>query len=214
MQHSPTTTYVNVRRLGCSLAFTQDYVSLVLGLVLGLSGKTGSPATQNPATWCDQGFTTAAERARNVFGFEAGGERIWEIYNRFRAGCVSATSTHFKWELMLYCLHCPTLNKVFLLLLLMWHLLTFVSQSRHGGKWLSYANSRLWGCCEPVVIWSYRDFKNRVAPPLIFIACSRFTHSILVLKKMPPKNPSMISLPFSIQAYSELNLMKYTIGPQ
>ena len=30
---------------------------------------------------------------------------------------LSATSTHFKWELMLYCLHCPTLNKVFLLLL-------------------------------------------------------------------------------------------------
>ena len=30
-----------------------------------------------------------------------------------------ATSTHFKWELMLYCLHCPTLNKVFLLLLLL-----------------------------------------------------------------------------------------------
>ena len=28
---------------------------------------------------------------------------------------LSATSTHFKWELMLYCLHCPTLNKVFLL---------------------------------------------------------------------------------------------------
>ena len=26
-----------------------------------------------------------------------------------------ATSTHFKWELVLYCLHCPTLNKVFLL---------------------------------------------------------------------------------------------------
>ena len=33
---------------------------------------------------------------------------------------LSATSTHFKWELMLYCLHCPTLlNKVFLHLLLL-----------------------------------------------------------------------------------------------
>ena len=32
---------------------------------------------------------------------------------------LSATNTHFKWELMLYCLHCPTLNKVFLLLLLL-----------------------------------------------------------------------------------------------
>ena len=32
---------------------------------------------------------------------------------------LSATSTHFKWELMLYCLHCPALNKVFLLLLLL-----------------------------------------------------------------------------------------------
>ena len=30
---------------------------------------------------------------------------------------LSATSTHFKWELVLHCLHCPTLNKVFLLLL-------------------------------------------------------------------------------------------------
>ena len=30
---------------------------------------------------------------------------------------MSATSTHFKWELM-YCLHCPTLNKVLLLLLI------------------------------------------------------------------------------------------------
>ena len=34
---------------------------------------------------------------------------------------LSATGTHFKWELMLYCLHCPTLNKVFLLLLLLLH---------------------------------------------------------------------------------------------
>ena len=25
----------------------------------------------------------------------------------------SATSTHFKWELILYCLQCPTLNKLF-----------------------------------------------------------------------------------------------------
>ena len=32
---------------------------------------------------------------------------------------LSATSTHSKWELMLHCLHCPTLNKVFLLLLLL-----------------------------------------------------------------------------------------------
>ena len=31
---------------------------------------------------------------------------------------LSATSTHFKWELMLYCLHCPTVNKVFLLFVL------------------------------------------------------------------------------------------------
>ena len=30
-----------------------------------------------------------------------------------------SASTHFKWELMLYCLHRPTLNKVFLLLLLL-----------------------------------------------------------------------------------------------
>ena len=36
-----------------------------------------------------------------------------DIINR-----ISATSSHFKWELLLYCLHCPTLNKVFLLLLL------------------------------------------------------------------------------------------------
>ena len=28
---------------------------------------------------------------------------------------LSATSTHFKWELMLYRLHCPTLNTVLLL---------------------------------------------------------------------------------------------------
>ena len=33
---------------------------------------------------------------------------------------LSATSTHFKWELMLYCLHCPTINKVFLLLVLLY----------------------------------------------------------------------------------------------
>ena len=26
---------------------------------------------------------------------------------------LSATSTHFKWELMLYCLHCPNLDKIF-----------------------------------------------------------------------------------------------------
>ena len=37
---------------------------------------------------------------------------------------LSATSTHFKWELMLYCLHCPTLNKLFLLLLLLLLLLS------------------------------------------------------------------------------------------
>ena len=38
------------------------------------------------------------------------------VYDHVHA--LSATSTHFKWELM-YCLHCPTLNKVFLLLLLL-----------------------------------------------------------------------------------------------
>ena len=32
---------------------------------------------------------------------------------------LSVTSTHFKGELMLYCLHCPTLNKVFLLFFLL-----------------------------------------------------------------------------------------------
>ena len=32
---------------------------------------------------------------------------------------LSATGAHFKWELMLYCLHYPTLNQVFLLLLLL-----------------------------------------------------------------------------------------------
>ena len=29
---------------------------------------------------------------------------------------LSATNTYFKWELMLYCLHCTTLSKAFLLL--------------------------------------------------------------------------------------------------
>ena len=48
---------------------------------------------------------------------------VWwpsQVYNgnRYTSKTVSsATSTHFKWELMLYCLHCPTLNKVLLLLL-------------------------------------------------------------------------------------------------
>ena len=32
---------------------------------------------------------------------------------------LSATSTYFKWEVMLYCVYCPILNKVFLLLLLL-----------------------------------------------------------------------------------------------
>ena len=39
------------------------------------------------------------------------------VYDHVHA--LSTTNTHFKWELMLYCLHCPTLNKVFLLLLLL-----------------------------------------------------------------------------------------------
>ena len=46
---------------------------------------------------------------------------ILALYKRFitleMCMLLPATSTHFKWELMLYCLHCPTLNKVFLLLL-------------------------------------------------------------------------------------------------
>ena len=33
----------------------------------------------------------------------------------------AATSTHFMLELMLYCLHCPTLNNVFVLLLLLYY---------------------------------------------------------------------------------------------
>ena len=49
---------------------------------------------------------------------------LWNYFMRillYMIMCMllSATSTHFKWELMLYCLHCPTLNKVFLLLLLL-----------------------------------------------------------------------------------------------
>ena len=53
------------------------------------------------------------------------GYLLWVFWKKeipsFRADSrfLSATSTHFKWELMLYCLHCPTLNKVFLLLLLL-----------------------------------------------------------------------------------------------
>ena len=43
---------------------------------------------------------------------------------------LSATSTHSKWELMLYCLHCPTLNKVFLLLLFLLLLSTLVSHDK------------------------------------------------------------------------------------
>ena len=51
---------------------------------------------------------------------------------------LSVTSTHFKWELMLYCLHCSTLNKVFLLLLMhdLWgvHCEHFVNHwSHHNG---------------------------------------------------------------------------------
>ena len=44
---------------------------------------------------------------------------IVSVFNSWTAlyHFLSATSTHFKWELMLYCLHCPTLNKVFLLFL-------------------------------------------------------------------------------------------------
>ena len=44
---------------------------------------------------------------------------------------LSATSTHFKWQLMLYCLHCPTLNKVFLLLLLLLLLILLGSLVHH-----------------------------------------------------------------------------------
>ena len=32
---------------------------------------------------------------------------------------LTATDTHFKWELISYCLQCPTLIQVFLLLLLL-----------------------------------------------------------------------------------------------
>ena len=39
---------------------------------------------------------------------------------------LSSTSTRFKLELMFYCLHCPTLNKVFLLLLLLLFTLTHI----------------------------------------------------------------------------------------
>ena len=47
---------------------------------------------------------------------------------------LSATSTHSKWELMLYCLHCPTLNKVFLLLLLLLLFLPWQPLSDHWKK--------------------------------------------------------------------------------
>ena len=47
---------------------------------------------------------------------------------------LSATSTHFKWELMLYCLHCPTLNKVFLHLLLRVVMHVGITNPRWRGK--------------------------------------------------------------------------------
>ena len=50
---------------------------------------------------------------------------------------LSATSTHFKWELMLYCLHCPTLNKVFLLLLLLLLKMSIFQHTESWTKWLT-----------------------------------------------------------------------------
>ena len=44
---------------------------------------------------------------------------------------LSATSTHFKWELMLYYLHCPTLNKVFVLFLLYSYSYSYVIKWKH-----------------------------------------------------------------------------------
>ena len=66
---------------------------------------------------------------------------------------LSATSTRFKWELMLCCLHCPTLNKVFLLF----------SYSYMNGLWIFItktwsATPRNNGAC---VIKHGYDIRNR-----------------------------------------------------
>ena len=61
------------------------------------------------------------------------------------AHALSATSTHFRWELMLYCLHCPTLNKVFLLLFLLF--LTVYSQNWQP-VWLTYVGLEHWLTCQ------------------------------------------------------------------
>ena len=37
----------------------------------------------------------------------------WVLLNLIMFILISATSTHFRWELMLCCLHCPTLKKCF-----------------------------------------------------------------------------------------------------
>ena len=61
------------------------------------------------------------------------------LWLSLRCMLLSATSTHFKWELMLYCLHCPTLNKILLLLLLLLLPLPLHSHSHSHSYSYSYS---------------------------------------------------------------------------
>ena len=62
---------------------------------------------------------------------------------------ISATSTHFKWELISYCLHSPNLNKVFLLLLFFSAIYYQLLVSR-----LRTTDSVMTESCLPLSTWS------------------------------------------------------------
>ena len=94
----------------------------VTGLCAGNSPGTG----EFPAQMASDAETVSIWWRHHVVGFVVCPMRtpgpIWMEFTGIDQRIffyMSATSTHFKWELMLYCLYCPTLNKVFLVLLLL-----------------------------------------------------------------------------------------------
>ena len=92
--------------------------------------KVGYPFTVDSTQWVTHGREDSYAPLQNTFLLPTSVSiPQTPVYHPFTSFFLSATSTHSKWELMLYCLHCPTLNKVFLLLLLLLHL---VPDFSHG----------------------------------------------------------------------------------
>ena len=99
---------------------------------------------------------------------------------------LSASSTHFKWEIILYCLHSPTLNKVFLLLLYA-QIKENTKAPRHWPLWGESTNDRWFPSLRAnntengSFWWRHHAREGWYIQPILMLICRSFDTTYLFM---------------------------------